>query len=107
MIIVTDEPSAYYFLLTSIVFVLCSSLLLFMFVPKIIFHCNPEKGGQKSNVMQYVKKPFNQIVISSTSSSANNAPLRVSLASMQNESMHSTGNGASGGISVIDSSKMN
>lgn len=60
MIIVEGEPKAYFFLLSSIIFVLCSALLLFMFVPKIRFHFNPEKGKQKDAVRQFVSKKFSQ-----------------------------------------------
>ena len=60
MIIVEGEPKAYFFLLSSIIFVLCSALLLFMFVPKIRFHFNPEKGKQKDAVRQFVSKKYSQ-----------------------------------------------
>jgi len=36
MIIVVDEPPAQFFVLTSIIFVLCTSVLVFIFVPKIL-----------------------------------------------------------------------
>uniref|UniRef100_A0A7S0AKY8 G-protein coupled receptors family 3 profile domain-containing protein n=1 Tax=Minutocellus polymorphus TaxID=265543 RepID=A0A7S0AKY8_9STRA len=58
MIIVEGEPRAYFFLLSSIIFVLCSALLLFMFVPKILFHFNPDKGKQKDAVRQFVSKKY-------------------------------------------------
>ena len=60
MIIVEGEPKAYFFLLSSIIFVLCSALLLFMFVPKIRFHLDPEKGKQKDAVRQFVSRKFSQ-----------------------------------------------
>lgn len=69
MIIVEGEPKAYFFLLSSIIFVLCSALLLFMFVPKIRFHLDPEKGKQKDAVRQFVSKKFSQ----NSSWTANNA----------------------------------
>jgi len=34
MIIVSDEPRARYFVMTSIIFVLCTAILLFIFIPK-------------------------------------------------------------------------
>ena len=36
MIIVSDEPKAKYFVLTSIIFVLCTAVLLFIFIPKVL-----------------------------------------------------------------------
>ena len=44
MVIVTDQPRAYFFVLASIIFILCSSLLLFIFVPKVQFHRNKNKA---------------------------------------------------------------
>jgi hypothetical protein len=58
MVIVEGEPKAYFFLLSSIIFVLCSALLLFMFVPKIIFHFSPDKGKQKDSVRLFVSKKY-------------------------------------------------
>lgn len=49
MIIVSDEPRAYYFVMASIIFVLCASVLLFIFVPKIIYaRANDGMDGIKS-----------------------------------------------------------
>jgi len=58
MVIVEGEPKAYFFLLSSIIFVLCSALLLFMFVPKIRFHFSPDKRKQKDTVRHFISKKY-------------------------------------------------
>lgn len=46
MFLVKENPMATYMLETTMIFVVCMSLLLFIFVPKIIFHRRSKKNSQ-------------------------------------------------------------
>ena len=48
MILVSEEPRAHYFVLTSIIFVLCSSVLLFIFIPKLLAVANRSHGSSQT-----------------------------------------------------------
>jgi len=52
MVIVTDEPRAIFFALTSVIAVLCASVLLFIFVPKIMF---VEQGNGRERIGQAIR----------------------------------------------------
>eukprot|EP00970_Alexandrium_tamarense_P007498 scaffold1379_cov209-Alexandrium_tamarense.AAC.28 len=88
MIIVTKEPKAYFFVLASIIFVLCSSLMLFIFVPKIISHRSKDKNKLKSAIRSSAvterKGSFN--------SSTSNASVLISTSNTSSES----------GVKIVD-----
>ena len=73
IIIASDDPRARFFLVSCIIFVICTSLLLFIFVPKEKFRRNNEKGAtikqtlRGSWVSRLSKKP-NEVTESATSS---------------------------------------
>jgi len=48
MILVSEEPRAHYFVLTSIIFVLCSSVLLFIFIPKLLAVAQRSHGSSQT-----------------------------------------------------------
>jgi len=57
MMLVKENPTAVYFLRTATIFVVCLSLLLFIFVPKIIYHQRHRRNkGTESNVRIYQPK---------------------------------------------------
>jgi hypothetical protein len=88
MIIVTKEPKAYFFVLASIIFVLCSSLVLFIFVPKIISHRSKDKNKLKSAIRSSAVTERKGSLDSSTS----NASVPISTSNTSSES----------GVKIVD-----
>jgi len=75
VIIVNDDPRAYFFVMMAIITVVCLSLLLFIFVPKIVFHRNRDKAESIiSGTRQSLKK-----FISNTNQSSRSMEIRRSL----------------------------
>jgi hypothetical protein len=62
MFLVKENPTATYFLRTSSVFVVCMSLLLFIFVPKILFHRHNSNNDENDlrNVKVYSPSSDNE-----------------------------------------------
>ena len=58
VVIVSDDPKARFFVTSSIIFVLCSSVLLFIFVPKILaaMHCSFNADRTIQRTMDTLKK---------------------------------------------------
>jgi hypothetical protein len=54
MLIVQDEPMAQFFVLSSIIFVLCFAVLLFIFVPKL-----QSRGKSSQAILQQAMRPTN------------------------------------------------
>eukprot|EP01082_Thalassiosira_pseudonana_P010674 g9480.t1 g9480 contig37:43602-44069(+) len=88
MIIVTKEPKAYFYVLASIIFVLCSSLVLFIFVPKIISHRSKDKNKLKSAIRSSAVTERKGSLNSSTS----NASVPISTSNTSSES----------GVKIVD-----
>lgn len=54
LMIIDVTPAAHFFVLACIIFVLCMSLLLFMFIPKVKYHRGKYKGGKTNAVKDFV-----------------------------------------------------
>ena len=78
VVLVSDDPKARYFVISSVIFVLCSAVLLFIFVPKMYISLKP-----KSNMMDAVKASIRQSVRHAPSASSRSAWLDVSAAPEQ------------------------
>ena len=62
MVIAAENPQAYTFLLSAIIFVMCLSLEVFLFYPKIRFHMSKNKLSMKESIggMSEVNKQSSQ-----------------------------------------------
>jgi len=60
MVIVTDEPRAFFFALTSVITVLCVSVLLFIFVPKIIYSGKETKDRVSKAITNSIRNVRNR-----------------------------------------------
>merc|ERR1712099_61235 len=66
-----EEPRAYFFVVTGIVFVVCMSLLIFIFVPKMIYHRKKDKLSRKDTISNSLPK----MSMESTSTECTNSSL--------------------------------
>jgi len=69
LLIVNDNPRASFFVVTSVITVLCTSLLLFIFVPKVIFDRELDNKGAKKGQLKNQRQNIRSSVMRSTSRS--------------------------------------
>lgn len=65
LVIAEDDPRAFYFVLTALIFVVCSSLLCFIFVPKILNHQDAETE-RKEHIGESLERMKNRNSVAGT-----------------------------------------